>query len=187
MIDSPMIHTEIIRHRAVIAGYVTDAITGQAVPGAVVRLIAPERETRADHDGFYFFLDLPEASYTLEVSAAHFGTRYGAVTIANVVVQNDAAGRPDFDPLGNAALPPTRLTGTVTSSADGLPIQKAEVRLLGGEKKTLTDSAGTYVLSALQAGSPNAQASAEGYGPGVQQVSLTAGNETIADFVLVPV
>src|SRR6185295_7238261 len=107
---------EIVRHRAVIAGRVTDARTGRPLPGARVEITAgppaftgrpallarqhgsrwetmaerPDR-TRAAADGFFRFLDLPAGPYTLTGSLPGSGSRYGTAT-AQVALTVDGQG-----------------------------------------------------------------------------------------------
>lgn len=175
---------EITRHRAVIAGYVTDSVTGQAIPNAVVKITAKNLQAVAGADGFYFFLDLRAGQYTLNVAAPGLGSRYGAVKITNVGVQNAPSGRPVFDSKANVVLPPTRLSGTVKRSSDAQPVKNAVVRILGSEAQAMTDQNGKYAIAGLLAGAPNVQASAAGYAAAAKKVTLTAGQETIADFSL---
>jgi hypothetical protein len=175
---------EILRHRAAIAGYVTDALTKLVIPGAVAELITQNLKTQTSEDGFFYFLDLAPGSYTLDVSVPSLGSRYGTASVPNVAVQNDTDGRPIFDAKTNVALTPTRLTGHVIQSSNGQPIKGATVKILGSEEKALSDKDGRYDLSGIQAGTPNVQASAAGYAAAAQKVTLTAGLETIADFSL---
>lgn len=173
-----------VRHRAGIAGYVTDAQSGNALAGVVVKISAQDLRTLTRADGFFYFLDLQPGEYTLDVEAPDLGSRYGAANVPGVVVQNEADGRPVFDVKANMALPPTMVTGKVTRSADGQPLENAVVQVLGSEEKAVTDKNGNYVLSPLQAGMPNVQVSATGYVAVIQKVTLTAGLEASADFSL---
>jgi hypothetical protein len=175
---------EILRRRAAIAGSVTDAVTKRVIPGALVELIAQNLKTRTSEDGFFYFLDLPQGFYTLDISAPGSGSRYGSVRVPNVAVQQDAAGRPIFDPKAQVAMTPTRVAGQVLRSGNDEPIKGATVKILGSQEKTFTDKDGKYDLSGLQAGTPNVQASAAGYATAARKVTLTAGLETIADFSL---
>jgi hypothetical protein len=175
---------EEIRHRAAIAGYVTDAHSGQTIANAVVELVGQNLLAQTRSDGFYYFLDLAVGQYALNISAPLLATRYGVIAGRVVNVQNAADGRPIFDPNANVGLPPTRLIGKVIRSDDDLPIAKASVRLLGSESKTLTDANGRYVLSGLQAGMPTVQASADGFVTTNQKVTLIAGQETTINLSL---
>jgi len=177
---------EIIRHRAAIAGYVTDAESGENIPGAVIRITGDTIEIRAQADGFFYFLDLQPGQYTLDVSAPDRGSRYGRASVENVTVHDDAEGRPVFDVKANVALSPTSLAGKVTRSSDAQPIMNAVVRVLGSEIRTMTDNEGNYLLSPLQAGTPNIESSASGYVPAVQKATLIAGQKKIIDFSLDP-
>jgi Carboxypeptidase regulatory-like domain len=175
---------ETIRHRAAISGYVTDAITGQAISGVIIEVREGTLKTQTASDGFFYFVDLDAGLYTLSISAPILGSRYGTAGIPNLGVQDGPDGRPMFDPKANVALPPTRLTGYVRRSSDGQPLKGALVQVLGSEAKTVTDQNGKYAITGLQSGTPNVQASAEGRASVVQKVTLEPGTETAADFSL---
>jgi hypothetical protein len=175
---------EIVRRKAAIAGSVTDAITGLAIPGAVVKITTKNLEREAGPDGFFYFPDLRAGTYTLTVSAPLLGSRYGVTKVTGVTVQNAADGRPIFNIKANVRLLPTRVTGTVTRSSDGQPLPKAIVRVLGCETKCQTDQNGKYVLTGLYAGAPTVQASAAGRTTAAKKVALAVGQETVNDFSL---
>lgn len=105
--------------------------------------------------------------------------------LPNVTVK-DEDGRPIFDPQANVKLFPTRLVGQVNRSDNNQPIDNALVQLRGSEIQTLTDKEGRYVLSGIQASSPRVQVSLKGFVTSIQKVELTAGQETTANFSLVP-
>lgn len=175
---------ETVRHRASIAGYVTDARSKNILPGSIVRITALHIEVQAGSDGFFYFLDLPLGQYALDVAVPASGSLYGAASVPGVVVENDEDGRPIFDGKANVALSPTMLTGQVTQSSDGQPITNAVVQVLGGENKTVTDKDGNYALSPLLSGTPNIRASAKGFVAVTKKVTLSKGVAIIADFIL---
>jgi hypothetical protein len=188
---------ETIRRRVVIAGAVTDTVTRLAIANAVVKVVEKNFEAATRADGsFYFtdrvifvdgqpqFLDLPAGQYTLTIMAPHLGSRYGEASVANVVVQNDANGRPVLDSKAKIGLSPTRLVGQVKREDTNQPLAKAAVQLRGSEIRTLTGTDGKYVLSGLVKGKPTVQVSAEGFVTAFQEVTLNPGQETIANFSL---
>ncbi len=173
-----------IRHRAAIAGHITDAISGKGIPEAVVNVIGQNQCTLTVREGFYYFIDLPAGQYGLSAAAPHLGTRYGTASVSDVAVADDADGRPIFAPKANLPLPPTRLVGQVRRSDNDQVIVKATVQLRGSKARTLTDNLGQYILSGLQKGNPTVQVSAPGFATATQTVTLTAGEATTADFSL---
>lgn len=175
---------EIIRHRAAISGYVRDAKSGAGLAGASVDITGRNATAEAAADGFYYFLDLPDGSYTLHAAAPALGTRYTDVTVAGVTVAKDASGAPSLDPRGTLALSPTRLAGQVTAAGSLTPVPRAEVRLRATAVSTLSDATGRYALSAIEAGDQTVQVSATGFAALSQRVTLQAGQETVSDFTL---
>ncbi|MFL6373717.1 MAG: carboxypeptidase regulatory-like domain-containing protein [Pyrinomonadaceae bacterium] len=92
-------------------------------------------------------------------------------------------GKFQFGPC--PARPTGTLSGTVTSSAGGTPINGAIVAANGYQQQTA--AAGTYSMNPIGAGAYNVTASATGYisstAPGV---NITTGVGTVQNFVLTP-
>jgi hypothetical protein len=175
---------ETIRHRAAIAGYVTDAHTGQTISGALVELAGQNLQTETRADGFYYFLDLPAGQYEVNVTIPRLKIVYGTTSVASVDVKNDPAGRPLFDTKANIGIKSTTLVGQVKRSDNDQPIEKAKVELRGSAARASTDREGRYALFGLQKGEPTVRVSAAGYEPISQKVTLIAGQETTANFNL---
>ena len=175
---------EEIRHRAAIAGHITDAISGKGIPEAVVNVIGQNQCTLTVREGFYYFIDLPAGQYGLSSAAPHLGTRYGTASVSDVAVADDTDGRPIFDPKADLPLPPTRLVGQVRRSDNDQAIAQATVQLRGSEAQTVANDLGQYILSGLQQGHPTVQVSAPGFATATQTVTLTTGEATTADFSL---
>lgn len=76
-----------------------------------------------------------------------------------------------------------RLTGTVTNE-QGQPVASASVMLKGTRIGTLTGVDGKYVLPGLQAGSQTVVATLLGYGDASREVTVAAGQTTVANFQL---
>ena len=178
------------RHRVAIAGRVADAVTGEPVPGAAVRLdIAPAAVRRAvaaadlvtpapgrrpdravsDADGRFLLMDLPAGSYRLAVDPPGGDGRYGAAT-ASVRV---AAGGPA---KAEVALPPTALAVTVRGP-DG-PVAGARVRVRGSGLGATTGADGTCTLAGLQPGPHVAAVEARGLAPATQAVTVARAGAT---------
>ena len=150
---------ETFRHRAAIAGRVTDAQTGKPLPGARVAITSgPEVFTAGD--GFYRFLDLPAGTYTLTASLPGSGSRYG--TESGQVVLGEDLETVDLE------LPATTVKGKVKDQA-GQAVRMAEVRVQGSGESAWSDAQGNYALSGVEAGARRIEVSARGF----QKVSET--------------
>ncbi len=184
-----------IKHRAAIAGHVTDAITSEGILGAAVEVVGKNLRTQTREDGFFYFVDLEKGQYDLSVlvpqrSRSCYGGSDNEPTgmITGVTVESD--GKPIFDQKANVALSPTSLVGLVKRSDNALPIPNAIVKLLGSEIQTLTHKDGKYLLSGVPAGNYTIQVSAKDIGTNkefatqTQLVTFTAGKETSAQDVL---
>lgn len=172
-------------HRAAISGFVRDAITGDGLAGAVVRLTPGTRQARSDDEGFYSFIDLADGNYQLSASVPGLGSRYGSLAAVTVTVARDAAGRPQFDRRSHLDLPPTQLSGMVQRLDNNAPIADAEIQLPAGRRATRSARDGRYSLVAVEAGSQTLRVSAPGYASTSQQVSLLAGQTTVVDLGLI--
>jgi hypothetical protein len=198
-----------IRHVVSIAGAVQDRASQKRLGGALVQITGgppafqtmlaaqaadpawQRRRQRLDQalsqaDGIFTFLDLPPGPYRLRISAPEHGSRYGIVEMGPVQVQP----APDSGPVPvvevTAALPPTRIHGTVTEAASGNPLPGAAVRLLGDTAVVKTGDDGTYELSQQIAGRPALQVTAARFQPATRRIELVAGQERVEDFALQP-
>lgn len=64
-----------------LAGYVTDAKTGESIPGATVRLLDTQLGTNTNIDGYYVIEKIPTQTYNVQVSFVGYETviKYGVV------------------------------------------------------------------------------------------------------------
>jgi hypothetical protein len=183
---------EIVRHRAAIAGRVTDA--GRPLPGARVEITAgppaftsrlallaqqhgsrwatmaerPDR-TRAATDGFFRFLDLPAGQYTLTGSLPGSGSRYGAAS-AQVTLTDDGQGKVELK-MADLALPATTIQGRVSDPGNAA-VRMAEVRVQGSGERAWSDAQGNYVLSGVEVGSRKLTVAARGFQSKSETVAL---------------
>jgi hypothetical protein len=181
-----------IKHRAAIAGYVTDAITGKGISGVAVKVVGKNLSTLTNEDGFYYFLDLEKGQYDLNILVSKESRRiYGGsddeptTKIQGIAVESD--GKPVFDLKANVALYPTRLVGSVKRSDNQNFVPMAIVKLLGTDIQTLTDDKGQYFLSGLPSPAKLIiQVSAKEIATTSQEVTLEAGKQKNLDFDVKP-
>jgi hypothetical protein len=113
-----------IKHRAAIAGYVTDAITSGGILGAAVEVVGKNLRTLTKDDGFYYFVDLEKGSYTLNIFVPEAsrsrdgGSVNNPIKSVTVKVDDEPDGKPKFDQNANVKLSPTSLD-SMTSIAHG--------------------------------------------------------------------
>lgn len=204
-----MVTWDIVRHRAVLAGRVTEAPGGKPVAGARVEITAgppaftarlalqakaggsrwaaqaerPDR-TRTATDGHYHFLDLPAGSYTLTASLPGQGSRYGKVS-AQVILNADGGGNVGLKTV-DLVLPATTVRGKVVDGgANAVPM--AELRLRGSSESTYSNGQGQYALSRLEAGSRELVISARGFERQTKTVVLgQAGADVEVEVTLQP-
>ena len=175
---------EVTRSRAAIGGTVTDLRSGAGLAGATVEVLPLGVRASTGPDGFYGFIDLPPGTYSLRVSLASLGSRYGSVTVDGVVVGTDAQGHPVLDGKANIALPPTRLIGTVKRADTQAPIAGAEVRTRTGGDVARSNNLGAYVLTGVEAGAQSVRASAPGLVTASVTITPVAGQDLSFDFAL---
>lgn len=193
---------DIVRHRAAIAGRITEAASGKPLPGARVEITAapaafqnrlalqaraagtgwpalaerPDR-TRAALDGHFHFLDLPAGTYTLTATLPGGGSRYGQAT-GQVTLSLDPQGQVGLQ-TADLAIPSTGIQGKVVDG-DANAVPMAEVRLRGSGESVYSDSQGKYALAGLEAGSRELVVSARGFQKKTQTVALAQAGD-VAD------
>lgn len=101
-----------------IAGKVTDAKTGEALPGAIVMVEGTKAGASVDVDGSYFIINMPPGRYSVRVSLMG----YTAVVKKNVDVRIDQTTRVDFE-LAESAIQ----VQEVVIVAKAPPIQKDRI------------------------------------------------------------
>ena len=205
---------EEVRHQVAIAGRVTDAQTGSAIEGIIVRIndgpaefmeqvdflrqlhgqaswssmIERLDQTKTARSGHFHFLDLPDGAYVLEAVYPRPTRRYAAV-------QTDATVSRDGERIvwakADMALPPTTLKGQITNAEsvddDDDTIPMAEVRLMGSGERTFSDSEGNYSLVAIEYGERTVLARAQGYDEATATLMIdAAGSVKVHDFSLMP-
>jgi hypothetical protein len=153
---------------------------GGAISGAVVRATGQglDLQTTTGADGSYSFNQLIPGSYDVRVSAAGYSRARATAQVASLAASSWNASL--------AATTSAYLHGQV-ANVNGTPIAGAVVSLSGGDSAT-TDGNGYYDLE-VDIGGPGPvtrtlQVSASGYQAVSQNVSLTAGMETVADVEL---
>lgn len=93
-------------------------------------------------------------------------------------------GLPDMGCFETSYTTEGRISGTVTKSTSGEPLQGATVELVGGGQTTATDAAGKYSLCGLIPGTYTVRASFPGADPKTADVEVSESTTTIQDFVL---
>jgi TonB-linked SusC/RagA family outer membrane protein len=77
-----------------------------------------------------------------------------------------------------------RVTGTVTDSASGQPVQSATVLVVGTQSGAITTAEGRYTINNVAVGSQQVRVQRIGYAPRTQAVTVVAGQATVANFVM---
>lgn len=190
-----MIAWQIARHQVAIAGWVSDGETGKPVSGAEVTITEmpaafkkrlqgsalqhgkrwtamverPDRtQTRAD--GLFYFLDLPDGTYTLSASCTSTGKRYGTAR-ETATVSRDGKANIKMASV-NFVLRPTTIKGKITGPGHKTVVVMAEVRVKGSGERAFSDAQGQYVLAGIEPGKRTVLVFAQGYRPASQPVTL---------------
>ena len=177
-----------------ISGTVTDADTGLPLENARVRIAGSNfglftftRFALTAADGTYTLDNVPTGDQDVTISRNGYET-FGPVT-ATVVEATTTTVDAALTSLGNG-----NLTGTVTDSATGDPIENAFVITFqaagglfgGGIAFDRTDASGVYELNNIFTGMTQVLVFAPGYFRGTNTVDILDGQTTTADFVLDP-
>lgn len=205
-----------------IAGYVDDAQTGAPIAGALVAISAgppafealravlsslPGWASAADRldrtstrvDGRFVFVNLPDGSYTLAVSAPCQPGRYATGTAAATAGQASTPVVVTLMPPGPAApastppepatprdAPPpppppspetARIVGRVVRRSNRKPLAGALVQVRGTDRSAHTAADGSYAIEGVVLGSTPVEISAEQFELAHRQVHLEAGEQ----------
>ena len=155
-----------------IAGKVTDAADGSPIEGATVS--DGTRSAVSDANGNYTIVNIPEGSYTVTASKGGYETQ--SISVAVISGQTTNVDFALTMTLGS-------ITGKVTDTIDGSPIERATV--IDGKTFAVTDANGIYTLSDIPQGDYTLTASKEGYETASQDVTVVSGQTTTANFNLV--
>lgn len=145
--------------------------SGAAVSGATIT--AQGISTTTDTSGNYTLANLPAGTTTITASATGFANATASVTVT--------AGTTVTAPTITLGSNSGSVSGTVKSST-GAAIAGASVGYGGGS--TTTSSTGTYSLTGVPAGTIQLVASASGFQSSTQNVTITGGANTTANFTL---
>lgn len=145
--------------------------SGTAITGATVS--AAGLTVATDASGNYTLANLPAGSTTIAASASGFANGSTTVTVA--------AGTTTAAPAITLSSSSGTIAGSVQSSS-GAAISGATVGFGGGT--TTTSATGTYTLANVPAGPVQLVASATGFQSVTQNISVTGGATTTANFTL---
>ncbi|MCH8986656.1 S8 family serine peptidase [Patescibacteria group bacterium] len=157
----------------IIGGTVTDADTLDPISGATVT--DGTRLATTDVNGAYSIIDVPEGTYTVTASA----TGYNSVSQTGVAVVADTTTTVDF---ALTAIVYGAIDGTVTDVDTGNPVEGATVT--DGTRQATTDATGYYLISDVPEGTYTVTAGATGYQDASQEVAVTGGTTSTANFSL---
>ncbi len=76
------------------------------------------------------------------------------------------------------------IRGTVTEASSQRPLSGAQVTVVGGSRRAVTNAAGEYVLANVPAGTVNVRAELLGHTGSSRSVNVTAGGTATANFTL---
>ncbi len=162
-----------------ISGMVTDADGGAPIQGASVSADSGQSDI-TDASGNYTLTGVPIGSRTLTATAAGFDPATPQATTVT-----DGGNSIVSFALTATPIPTTgSITGVVTDSNGGAPIQGASVSVDSGQSAT-TDAGGNYTLTNVPTGSRTVSASAAGYEPVTpQSTTVTDGGTSVVNFSL---
>ena len=158
-----------------INGTVTDADTLNPIAGVTVT--DGTRSATTDVNGVYTLTSVPEGTYTVTASA----DGYNSASQTNVVVTADTTTTVDFT-LTAIVIVYGAIEGTVTDVDTGNPVEG--VTVTDGTRQATTDAAGYYLIADVPEGTYTVTASATGYQDASQEVAVTEGVTSIANFSL---
>ncbi len=146
----------------VLAGVITNALTGDAIPGA--RVTVPDVDTAAvtDARGMFTLAGVPAGRQQITIQRPGYTPRSGEVE-----VDEDQPSLIKGESL--ALTPVAQVTGTIADAGTGSPVAEVWVSLLSDSgtavAMTRTDELGRYAVSAPERGSYSVLSRRIGYSP----------------------
>ncbi|HKL16335.1 MAG TPA: SusC/RagA family TonB-linked outer membrane protein [Balneolaceae bacterium] len=144
-----------------VSGTVTDARTGEPLPGVSVVLSELQRGAATDLDGEYFLADIPEGTYTLRVTYIGY-TRYSqeiqvgsSTVVQDIALEQDILGLEEVVVTGVGSGTQTTKLGFSVSKIDGSNLEEVPATNLGSALQAKVP--GITVVKA--SGDPSAAAS----------------------------
>jgi TonB-linked SusC/RagA family outer membrane protein len=160
----------------VVSGFVKDAITGEPLPGATLRVQGTELAATADNNGLFSIPGVAMGDVVLEVAAGDHEA--GTTTVAAGTTAVSLGLQPTTPPpaapeQGAEAAPAARtITGRVVELGTGQPVIGATVAIVGSELGAITDAAGRFSIANVPPGP--APLSIESFGYDSQNVIVQA-------------
>ncbi|MCB2198071.1 carboxypeptidase regulatory-like domain-containing protein [bacterium] len=163
-----------------IAGLVTDSANGQPLAGATVQTVDGEVRTTTDSNGSYS-LTVDAGTFTIVASMTGYADYQEQV---NVTAGNTATV--DFELQPGSTGGEGTVTGMVTASQSGDPLEGVSISVVGGTATTTTDASGEYTLI-VPAGIQQLSASFTGYYALTADLFITADEDHTQNFSLSPI
>ncbi|MGZ4878149.1 MAG: carboxypeptidase regulatory-like domain-containing protein [Candidatus Angelobacter sp.] len=154
-------------------GNVTGSVADGNGSGLAATVSAAGLSTTSGQDGSYAFNNLPSGQTTIKASLT--GYQPGSAVVSVVAAATTAA--PAITLVSGSGA----ISGTVKSSA-GAAIAGASVGYGGGT--ATTDASGNYTLTGIPVGTIQLVASAQGFQSATQNVTVTGGRTSAANFTL---
>ncbi|MGZ4860821.1 MAG: carboxypeptidase regulatory-like domain-containing protein [Candidatus Angelobacter sp.] len=154
-------------------GNVTGTVADGNGSGLAATVSAAGLSTTSGQDGSYAFNNLPSGQTTIKASLT--GYQPGSAVVSVVAAATTAA--PAITLVSGSGT----IAGTVKSSA-GAAIAGASVGYGGGT--VTTDASGNYTLTGIPVGTIQLVASAQGFQSATQNVTVTGGKTSAANFTL---
>lgn len=157
-------------------GFVEDELTEVRLPAAHVfaSLPAPgesslrDIEVRTDSLGRYRLCDLP-AGAEVHLTAA-YGREMGVLALAEATAGAELK-------LTVEVTEPGTITGLVVNEGTGRPFRNVPIVLVGTDFRTVTNSAGRFLLEDVPPGTYRVRAVCEGFEPAAQDVEVTRARQ----------
>ncbi len=165
-----------------IAGTVTDALTGNPIPGAAINVfqgVTLISSVLTDTNGQYTISEFLPGDYLVSANANLYQQQIKAATVAS-----NATTTVNFALIA----PPGTISGTVTDAVTTNPIAGATINVYSGQILTataLTDPNGNYQIPNLAPDNYIVTASAATYQTQARGGTVTASATTVVNFALI--
>lgn len=159
-----------------IEGYVTDAVSSEAVEGAEVAVEGTSLSATTDDQGYYLIENVQVGTHDVTASA----DLYEDQTVTGVEVSGGETAQADF------TLTPTigHLSGVVTDDYTGNPIEGVMINVEGTSFTAETNASGEYEIINIPVGAYDVTATHDDYLSATANAVIEPGLNTSLDFAL---
>jgi hypothetical protein len=167
-----------------VSGFVADAMNQTPLSGATISILGTSYQTQSGTDGIYTFTGIPVGTYDFQCVKTGFEEQISS----DQSILADEEIYIDFILLPEGTVTYGTLSGIITSSQGGTPIQNVAVQIVGLANSALSYNDGSYEVVFIPEGTYQVTFTKVGYETVTESnVAIENGNTTTLDCIMNPI